>query len=149
MLRRAMSRVGVAAKADVDEAARRDLGADRAFSGWKYRGGSGRRPVLTSGFEQPTSSRLVLTPRPSGPWVVAEHGRNATSAPKASGAKRRRRVATYRTPWGLRSFASDKPLRIRGTAGKGTWTTAVRLVEERSAERAVEAISQEVVKFLG
>ena len=148
-LRAAMTRVGVEAKKDVTEAARRDLGPDAAFSGWRTRGASRRAMALSSGFEQPSDSSLVLTPRPTGPWRVAESGRLRTSAPKARGAKRQRRVATYATPWGPRSFTSENPLRIGPTAGKGTWTAAVRLVEDRSVERGVELIVDEVERMLG
>lgn len=140
MLKRAMTRLGVEAKEDVDEITARDFGGDRAMSGW--RNGTLK---LKTGFEQPTDSRLVLTPRPAGPWQVAEQGRmGGAKAPKG-----RRRRATMATPWGPRTFTQSNPLRIGRTKGKRTWSRGIDLVERRAAERAADIIAAEVVRGLG
>lgn len=144
LLKKAMTRVGVESKEDVDEVVERDLGSDGTFSGWKRIG------RLKSGFEQPTDSRLVLTPRPAGGWQVAEQGRmGGSKAPKAQGAKRRLRTTTFATPWGPRTYSSAKPLYIGRTRGKRTWTRSVELIEKRSVERGVEVLTEQIVRHLG
>lgn len=63
-----MTDLGVAAKKDVAEAVRADLGGDLKFSGWA-------RFNLASGFEHMGPGWILLVARPRGPFNVAEHGR--------------------------------------------------------------------------
>jgi len=140
--RRLASRVGVAAKRDVSDAVRGDLGGDEFMSGFTYRGAA-RKPVkFASGFTIRADNVVVLKPRPAGPWSVLEDGRKATRAPKAAGAKRRRRVATYGTPWGPRSYSSDRPLLIGPTQGKHSFRKASVVIARRTPDRVRAEVSK-------
>lgn len=113
-LREVLTTVGVAAKKDLDQSIKRDLGGDNKFSGWA--------PRLGSGFEHTAGGRITLTPRPPGPWTVAESGRFRGSRVARKGRYRGRRVG-----WG-------------NTAPKRSWSDGVGIITRDTPERALTEI---------
>lgn len=79
-LKQVMTKLGVEAKKDITAAAKRDLGGDTKFSGWK-------RVSLNSGFRHRGRGRIIIDPKPLGPWRVAEEGRSAASKHGATAGK--------------------------------------------------------------
>lgn len=118
---------GAAAKeASLDEAAR-DLGADRAFSGFRR-----RNARLGAGYDvEPDATYINL--RPKGLWVLANTGRRAGNqriAPRKRGGAK-----ALKTPWGPR--ASVKPSNWRGF---GT----LKRAEDRFDTEVPEAVEREM-----
>lgn len=137
MLVRVAAEVGNAAAADVDDAVRGDIG-DQSMSGWR-RG----RPIAIVGDAKPASkgSIDIIPARPAvGPMRVLQSGRQsyAAGSARASGTRVRKSDGAIVTK-------SRKIKRnVGATKGKGTWSDAERLIEQRSTQRAVEVLVKEV-----
>ena len=130
-MKHALTQVGIAAKKDMDIEAVAAVGADAKFSGWKKIG------KLTSGFDIVDTS-VVIKPRPSGGWIVAEDGRKATTAPK------RRKRAILNTPFGPRTYTKQHPLRIGRTRGKQALTKATNRIQQHAPEIYEAALQKEL-----
>jgi hypothetical protein len=93
--------VGQFAKTEALDQAARDLGADRAFSGWR------RKVALGAGYDLGTP--VVINLRPAGLWSLAETGRRRTKKIKP------RNGRAVRTPKGLRKSSTSRPSRALRT----------------------------------
>lgn len=140
--RRITRTMGVEAQRIADRAASRDLGGDRAFSGW-HRG----RPMRLDTRLRPLSSSgaTLLTPTRSsaGPWTVAEFGRNQGNASGISGPGINRRTgATSRTRSGaVRRTRARQSRRWNGvTAGKRTASDALTEMNRKLPPIADKAV---------
>lgn len=103
-----------------DRAAARDLGGDRAFSGWRRGAPISLDTFLRAG----RGGSTLLTPKRSsaGPWTVAEFGRNSTAGPRLVGPRLTRTGRVSRA----------RQRRYNGaTAGKGTASDAVKEMEAK------------------
>lgn len=96
-----VKKAALAARPIIEDVARKDLGGDLRFSGWKRAGNLGVK------WKDPESDgSIVLLAKPPGPWKVLERGRRAGSKTRVRGKNKGR---TFH--WG-------------STFGKGTWTFA-------------------------
>ncbi len=115
----ALTRLGVAAKADAAEAVKGDLG-DLSMSNWRR----GKPIQIGARFDvKGTTVDVMATPRSRGPWRVLESGRSA-------GVSKRR----------------GRP--VSASAGKGTWSDAVKLMEDRTPKRAADHVGKVLAKHL-
>src|SRR5207344_1025260 len=106
------------AKKDLTIEAVRAVGGDLRYSGWKRMG------KLSSGFDVVDTS-VIVKPRPFGGWIVAEHGRKSTVAPK------RRARAVLNTPWGPRTYTRDSPMQIlKRTPAKHSLSNATERIQK-------------------
>jgi hypothetical protein len=133
-LKAAMTKIGVAAKADATAAASADLGGDPKFSGWA--------PILETRFDHVGEGRISFHPtrRAAGPWTVAEFGRNSTAGPRMIGPRI--------TKTGKVSKAKQKRWNGR-TAGKGTATAALAKIEAATPDRYDKEIGALIRKAFG
>ena len=146
-----LQKVAAAVKPLATRAAAADLGGDAAFSGWGGKGG-GRIP-LTVRFTMHGGGSPSLTihrdGRSAGPWRVAEEGRNQGNAGGFSGPGIGvSSGVTARTKSGaIRKVRARKARRWNGTtAGKGTWTDAVNLMEPKAKALFVKISRDEVAR---
>lgn len=126
--------VGKFAKEQALEAAERDLGGDRAFSGWKS------KVRLGAGYD--TGNPVVVNLRPAGMWFLAEDGRKRRKKimPKRRrGAKNPPHPKAVRTPQGWRAYSNSGPSR-----GHRTLTTTVQRIE-RGIVRAAETGMNDII----
>lgn len=131
-LKKAMDRLGVEAKKDAMHAASMDLGGDPKFSGWP---GS-----LDTRFDHVGQGRISFhpTPRSAGKWTVAEYGRHTGIGPPAVRLTKSGRVSRARVrKWNGR------------TAGKGTATEAVSVIQRETPQRAEAEIAKALKKAFG
>lgn len=128
-MRRVASEVGVAAKRDMDEAARAATGGDGVMSNWP-------RARLTSGFTIKGSSSLTLAPKPLGAWKVLESG-------AAAHVVHARKGRVLSTPFGPRPL-----VRIPHTRGKQAWSKGRRIVEQRTPERIAVIVGGQLRRTL-
>lgn len=138
-----LQRVAMQTKKDVDEAVRDDLG-DQSMSGWR-RG----NPVQIKGrFDVKSDHEFDVLPdkRGSGPMRVLQDGRNQGNSGGLAGPGISKDGTTRRTKSGqVAKVRARKGKRWNGrTSGKGTWSDAVHLMEQRVPER----VDKEVVKAL-
>lgn len=135
-LKAALEIVGVAAKADLVVEAGRVVGADLKYSGWPRVGKLGSRFDIAG-------TTITVKPRPYGAWMVAEHGRRATAAPKRAtpgssramfGEGRRDRVNML-TPVGWRAYTKANPLQIGPTPARHALTVGAAIIQRESAPR--------------
>lgn len=121
-MREALNKVGQAAKDDVAEAVRRDLG-DLSMSNWRR----GRPIQLVARYDMVGDTGLAVTPakRARGPMRVLQEGRRA-------GVSKGRR--------------GRAPRRYGSSAGKGTWTNATRLVERRTTGRVAPEVRKAIAR---
>lgn len=141
-----LQRVALATKKDVDEAVRHDLG-DQSMSGWR-RG----KPIQIAGrFDIISDHEFEVLPakRASGPMRVLEEGRNAGGGAggfQGPGVNRKTGGRNFTKSGKVAKQRSKKAKRWNGrTSGKGTWSDAVKLMEQRVPGR----VDKEVVKALG
>lgn len=139
-------RMGREARKIADAEAARDLGGDRAFSGWRRRGPI---PLNTKLTENPRgSTTLHPTKRSAGPWTVAEQGRHQGGTTSFLGPGVNRETGeTARTKSGrVRKVRAFKAKRWNGyTDGKGTAVRAVSQMEKKIpkvADREVRRVIQ-------
>lgn len=129
--------MGAAGKGAAMDAARTDLGSDRAFSGF------GRIVALSSGYD--LGNPVVVKLRPEGLWILAESGRRRSGQirPKA----RRRRG--NRKPRGRAAVGSGGRFvavgRYGASRGLNTITDAIELMNERIPE----AIGDKIIARVG
>jgi hypothetical protein len=135
-MKAALIDVGVQAKKDLAIEAEHAVGGDLRYSGWKRMG------KLSSGFDIDGTS-VIVQPRPIGGWLVAEHGRKKTQAPK------RRAVAILNTPWGPRTYTKSQPLNIGRTRGKDSLTHATERIQKTSPARYDEALQKQLSEVFG
>lgn len=133
-LKKAMEKLGTEAKRDARHAASIDLGGDPKFSGWL---GS-----LDTRFDHAGQGRISFhpTPRSAGKWTVAEYGRNTNAGPRMTGPRL--------TKTGRVSKARVKRYNGR-TAGKGTATEALAIIERETPKRAEHEIEKALKKAFG
>lgn len=142
-----LQRVAIETKKDVDEAVRNDIG-DLSMSGWR-RG----NPFEVKGrFDIISDHEFEVNPakRGRGPMRVLEQGRNQGNAGGIAGPgviqRGENTGTTLRTKAGkVRKVRARRARRWNGrTQGKGTWSDAVHLMEQRVPGR----VDKEVVKAL-
>ncbi len=129
-----------------NQAASRDLGGDRAFSGWRR----GAPIPLDTQIRNGRDGATLLTPKraSAGPWTVAEFGRNQGNAPGFSGPGINRATGiTSRTKsGGVRRVRARQSRRWNGTTqGKGTASEAVKDMDAKLpkiAEKGVKAVTR-------
>lgn len=112
------------------QAAARDLGSDRAFSGWRR---SGPLPLDTKIKTIKGGAVLMPTRSSAGPWTVAEQGRNQGDAGGFAGPGVNVRTGlTARTKSGnVRKVRARQARRWNGTTrGKNTATDATSAMEK-------------------
>ena len=153
--RKRLTRVAVDTKKDVDEAVRADLG-DQSMSGWRR-----KKPLQINGrFDIKSDSSFEVNPvaRGRGPMRVLEQGRNQGGAGGFHGPGIVRKATethqageTVRTAKGrVRKVRAYKAKRWNGrTQGKGTWTDAVRLMQDRVPGRVARRFHDDLSKILG
>lgn len=128
-----MDKIGVAAKADAQDASRQTLGGDGGFSGWPRLGPLQAR---YSHHRAPGGITVHRTARSAGGWRVAEEGRNRGEGPPAPagpvpGTRRRRRR------WNGR------------TRGMGTWTDVEEIAAQRMPPRVMRAVEDFIFGVVG
>lgn len=132
-----MHRIGVQAQRDMMEVLSTAIGPDHSFSGWKRLG----KLSTNLRVEGP---QFTIIPVPYGGWIVADKGRRPGSiAPK------RKEIVTMAMPWGPRTYARSKPLKIGPTKGKDVLTKSRILIQLRSPirlENEIERILRRVVR---
>lgn len=139
-LRRIADKGGMAGKKAALDAAARDLGGDRRFSGMR------RKVALSAGYDiQGTAAHINM--RPAGLWILAESGRQQSGpiyprggARKGRGPVRGRAV---RTPQGIRARSSYGPSR-----GLDTFSDAVRDARRDVPKAAAKQFTDEVRRIV-
>lgn len=133
--------VGGAAKAGALEAAAKDLGADRRFSGIPS-----RAAALNAGYDT-VSDGVVLHLRPEGLWKLADQGRRRSGDIRP---KRSRRGGN-RKPRGRAAVGSGSRFvavgRYRPSRGLGTIDDALELID-RDVERAAGDVVEQTLRSL-
>jgi hypothetical protein len=137
-----LEKVALQTKADVGEAVRGDLG-DLSMSGWRR----GKPFDITGRYKIKSDIEFEITPQDKGygPMRVLEQGRQAYSA----GDKRRK--GTYKSKkTGLvtERFRTVKR-NVGATRGKGTWSDAVGLMQDRVPARIAKQFHKDLSKILG
>ena len=129
-LSEALGKLGQAAKKDADEAVRGDLG-DLSMSGW-WR----RKPIqIQARYDVVSDHEVEVGParRAAGPWRVLEEGRRGGGSFDMVLVGRARKDGTRR--------GRSRGRNVGATAGKGTWSDAERLIEDRTPKRVEAAVS--------
>jgi hypothetical protein len=146
-LRRIMRDVGMESKGDVDKAVRSDLG-DLSMSGWRR----GRPIQITGRFDLGRRAGDVeISPqkRARGPMRVLEQGRNKGSGFgfAGPGINTRTGVTSFTASGRVRQQRSRRGRRWNGyTAGKGTWSDAVKIMERQTPPRVAKAVRRALVQ---
>lgn len=134
---------GKAAKEAAFDVAERDLGLDRAFSGFK------RKNARLDGGYDVTDSGVTLNLRPAGLWNLANDGRRAGTGKARGGviyAKRNRSGKGGRamtTPHGVKSAVQTSRSR-----GMSTLADAEKAVEQDTFKAVDRAIGERIRKGL-
>lgn len=125
--------VGKFGKEAALDAAVRDLGSDRAFSGWS------RKVALGAGYD--IGNPVVLNLRPAGLWSLAEDGRKRTKQifPKKGGGK-----SAVLTPRGPRAHSTSTPSR-----GLNAITDAERAINRGIVKAAEQGLNEMTRKVFG
>lgn len=148
--RKRLTRVAVETKKDVDEAVRHDLHGRQSFKNWRRDNQleiKGRFDIKSD-----TEFEVNPTPRGRGPMRVLEQGRNQGGAGGFHGPGIGRKTGeTARNKNGkLRKVRSFKAKRWNGqTQGKGTWSDAVGLMQDRVPNRIAKQFHKDLSKILG
>ena len=135
--------IGKMAKDEAMKAASADLGGDPKFSGWA--------PTLDTRYDivRPGVISFHPTRRSAGPWTVAESGRNQGNASGFAGPGVNRKTGlTSRTKsGGVRKQRSRGASRWNGrTAGKGTASDALVMIEKKVPKIVETAIGRAIAK---
>ena len=130
-----------------NRAASRDLGGDRAFSGWAR----GNRIALDTHLKagRNESTLLIPTRASAGPWTVAEQGRNQGNARgfAGPGINRRTGITSRTKSGGLRRVRATRGRRWNGTTqGKGTASDAAKVMERELPKIAEREYRKVIVK---
>jgi hypothetical protein len=153
--RKRLTRVAVETKKDVDEAVKGDLG-DTSMSGWRR----GKPFDIKGRFDIKSDAEFEVNPVPRGrgPMRVLEQGRNQGGAGGFHGPGVAQRDGknvlageTARNKNGkLRKVRTFKAKRWNGrTQGKGTWSDAVGLMQDRVPARIATQFHKDLLKILG
>ena len=154
--RKRITRVAVDTKKDVDEAVRADLHGEQSFKNWRR----GNRLEIKGRFDIKSDTEFEVNPVPRGrgPMRVLEQGRNQGGAGGFHGPGIVRKTTknyvageTARTKSGrVRKVREFKVKRWNGrTEGKGTWTDAVKLMQQRVPDRVARRMHQDLSKIFG
>ena len=132
--RRMLNKAGAAGKKSALDAAARDLGGDRSFSGMR------RRTKLNAGYDLRGDSEVVINFRPAGLWKLASEGRRRSGAivPRKRGGKK-----ALMTPHGPRARSSYGRSR-----GSHTFDDAVRDAQREIPKAAFRQFQDEVRKVV-
>jgi hypothetical protein len=137
-----LKKVALQTKPDVAEAVKGDLG-DTSMSGWRR----GKPFDVLGRYEIKSDSEFEITPQRKGygPMRVLEQGRQAYSA----GDKRRKgSYKSKKTGLVTERFRAVKR-NIGATRGKGTWSDAVGLMQDRVPNRIAKQFHKDLSKILG
>lgn len=134
--------MGITAEVIAARAAQRDLGGDRAFSGWNR---NRRRPLDTK-LKSVRGGATLLSPTRSsaGPWTVAETGRNKGNAVgfAGPGINIRTGFTSRRKDGSVRATRARAGKRWNGyTSGKSTASEATRVMERELPKIADVAVT--------
>lgn len=137
-----LTKVALQTKPDVADAVKSDLG-DTSMSGWSR----GKPFEILGRYEIKSDTEFEIAPQRKGygPMRVLEQGRQAYSA----GDKRRK--GTYKSKkTGLvtERFRAVKR-NVGATRGKGTWSDAVGLMQDRVPNRVAKQFHKDLSKILG
>jgi len=141
VLNRMADKGGTAGKKAGLERARRDLGADLAFSGWR------RKVKLGIGWDRSGVGRVVINYRPAGIWVIADEGRRGGKQIKP---RRGREPSApphpkaVRTPQGFRARST-----VGAWGGKGTLKDAIAAARREVPRAAAEQFRAEIGAVVG
>jgi hypothetical protein len=124
---------GMAGKESALEAASRDLGGDRAFSGMR------RKVKLGVGFDQTGPTEITINFRPGGLWTLAQQGRRSSGPIRP---KRKRALVG-------RAFGPVGASRFGPSRGLGTFTDAVTVAKKRVPKAAHAQFVIEVARVMG
>jgi len=130
-----MHAIGKMAKGEADKFAKRDLGSDGQFSGWPA--------SLATRYEILGPGRLSFKPssaRAAGRWTVAELGRNASQGPRLR--------SSSLTPTGRKRSAKSMRRWNGVTAGKGTASDALAVIEPKAVKIADSHVGRSIRKVL-
>jgi len=137
-----LNKVALQTKPDVAEAVRGDLG-DLSMSGWRR----GKPFDITGRYDIKSDTEFEITPQRKGygPMRVLEQGRQAYSA----GDKRRK--GTYKSKKTGLVTERFRAVKRKGgaTQGKGTWSDAVGLMQDRVPARIAKQFHKDLSKILG
>jgi hypothetical protein len=138
-----MTGVGVKAVRDARSALPPDLGGDHKFSGWAADLG-----VKATPHRAKPGVTVHPDKRGSGPWRVAEEGRNQN---KFQGPSINVRTGeTYRTKKGTISRRRHRRRRWNGTTeGKDTWSDAVTIMNRKLPAHVRSEMAKLVARALG
>lgn len=135
-LSEALGKLGQAAKKDADEAVRAESSkrgslADASMSGWRR----GSPIEISARYDVTSDHEVEVAPnrRTRGLWRVLEEGRVGGSAFDMVLVGRTRKDGTRR--------GRSRGRNVGETAGKGTWSDAERLIEDRTPKRVEAEVS--------
>lgn len=133
-----LAKIGKAAKDDAADAVRGDLG-DLSMSHWRR----GRPIQITARYDVVSDHEIEVSPAPRarGPWRVLEDGRRGGAATDLVLVGRARRDGTRR--------ARSRGRNSGSTAGKQTWSDAVRLMDQRTPERVEKHVVKAAIRKAG
>lgn len=140
--RKRLTRAALQTKPDVADAVEGDLG-DTSMSGWRR----GKPFDVLGRYEIKSDSEFEITPQRKGygPMRVLEQGRQAYSA----GDKRRKgSYKSKKTGLVTERFGAVKR-NVGATRGKGTWSDAVGLMQDRVPNRIAKQFNKDLSKILG
>jgi len=140
--RKRMPKVGVALRPYAWKGATRDVGAKRAFSGWRRNAGI-RLDIGWSVHTRNVGLTIHRENHSAGPWRVAEEGRNkgngAVKLFRGPGINRKKGTTTAnallsrKAGFPVYTARKFKPRRWNGyTKGKDTWSHAAELMAEQT-----------------
>ena len=141
--RKRLTRVAVETKKDVDEAVRQDLHGRQFFKNWRR----DNQLEIKGRFDIKSDTEFEITPQRKGygPMRVLEQGRQAYSA----GDKRRKgSYKSKKTGLVTERFRAVKR-NVGATRGKGTWSDAVGLMQDRVPNRIAKQFHKDMSKILG
>jgi hypothetical protein len=125
-LKKKLNKIGVAAKGDVLDALKSDIG-DTSMSNWRR-----KKPIkISARYDHKGDYAIEVKPSKSshGPWKVLEDGRRPGHS-----------KPTKRSPNGRRYSASK---------GKKTWSNAVDLMEKRMPDRLDDVVLKVAIRRAG
>jgi hypothetical protein len=135
-LGRVVQEGGMAAKAAALEAAARDLGGDRSFSGMR------RKAPLGAGFDRTGATSVVINFRPAGLWRLASQGRRSSGAIKTRGRGGKRALAGG-------SFGPVARSRFGPSRGLDTYDDAVKKSQTTVPKAAFRQFTFEIARVVG
>jgi hypothetical protein len=137
-----LEKVALQTKADVADAVKGDLG-DLSMSGWRR----GKPFDITGRYDIKSDTEFEITPQRNGygPMRVLEQGR---SAYRADAQRRKGFYKSKKTGLVTERFRTVKR-NVGATRGKGTWSDAVGLMQDRVPARIAKQFHKDIAKILG